>query len=312
MGASLRDTNERMLQSMTGYGTAVSASATNGETLARRVTVEIKSVNHRHLDLRWTGHHVPRAVEDQLTQQLRNDLHRGSITVNIAVDGAANQSTIDQDQAQRWFTQLTALAYRLGTPPPTLELVLAQPGVIAANHGSVDDSTVIDVLASALRALNASRAFEGAALEKDLRQRLATLKTIIDRIEPLAAAMGVRLHANLLERVSKVLHASQSSATSEPPLSGMLQISHEVAVSLDRCDISEELVRLRAHLQQFTHAMAGAGSGPVGRKLDFLVQELARELGTIAAKSMDVEISHLTVDAKSVLEKLREQVQNVE
>jgi uncharacterized protein (TIGR00255 family) len=198
---------------------------------------------------------------------------------------------------------LSALAVRLGVGKPDLALVLAQPGVVVAAEpaGDEPDPRALAALDAALAQLDRMRITEGQALAAELRARLDELAALRTAIAGLAAALPAQLARRLAERVRRLL---------EDPELDPGRLAQEAAVLADRADVTEELVRLASHVDQAGALLAAPGA--VGRRLDFLVQEIGRELNTIGSKSASAEISTAVVDAKAVLEKVREQAQNVE
>jgi uncharacterized protein (TIGR00255 family) len=200
---------------------------------------------------------------------------------------------------------LSALAARLAIPGPDLALVLAQPGVVIGDDRLDDDgdpaAAVLGALDAALVQLDQMRTTEGAALAAELRARLDELVAARAQVALLAGTAPHQLARRLAERLKRL---ADEHGIDEA------RIAQEVAVLADRADVTEELVRLASHLDQ-ARALHDAG-GAVGRRLDFLVQEIGRELNTIGSKSTSAEISSAVVDAKAVLEKVREQTQNVE
>jgi uncharacterized protein (TIGR00255 family) len=235
-------------------------------------------------------------------------VERGSVAVTVTLTrgGALAGLRIDEDAAVRAHRTLSQLAARLAIPGPDLALVLAQPGVVTGED-RLDDgadgatAAALDALDTALAQLDDMRATEGAALAAELRARLDELVATRARIAVLAAAVPQQLARRLLARVKHLLDEVGVDES---------RIAQEVAVLADRADVTEELVRLASHLDQARSLIDGPGA--VGRRLDFLVQEIARELNTIGAKSTTAEIGTAVVDAKATLEKVREQVQNIE
>jgi uncharacterized protein (TIGR00255 family) len=286
------------VRSMTGYGRGVA------EQDGRRATVEVRSVNHRFLDLKLRGTPVPPALEEQIAARVRASIERGAVTVSVHVVAPGEASArIDPDAAGRAYDMLSALAIRIGVGPPDLALVLAQPGVVVAAEPAGDDPDprALAALDAALAQLDRMRTTEGGALAAELRARLDELAALRTAIAGLAAAVPAQLARRLAERVRRLLE----DAELDPG-----RLAQEAAVLADRADVTEELVRLASHVDQ-ARALVEA-PGAVGRRLDFLVQEIGRELNTIGSKSASAEISTAVVDAKAVLEKVREQAQNVE
>jgi uncharacterized protein (TIGR00255 family) len=287
------------MHSMTGYGRGV---VERGEA---RATVEVRAVNHRFLDLKVRG--APGELEDEISTRVRAALSRGAVlvSVNLARAGALAALRIDAAAAERAHRALSELAARLAIPGPDLALVLAQPGVMTTAEPADDDGSgaaaVLAALAAALVQLDTMRRAEGTALAAELGLRLDELTATRAHIAGLAAGVTPQLARRLLERVKRLT----DEAGVDPA-----RIAQEVALLADRADITEELVRLASHLDQARALIAGDGA--VGRRLDFLVQEIGRELNTIGAKSTTAEITTTIVGAKATLEKVREQTQNVE
>jgi uncharacterized protein (TIGR00255 family) len=288
------------MRSMTGFGRGVAEHA------GVRATVDLRSVNHRFLDLKLRAQIAP-SLEDQLATKIRGSVERGSISVavNIVRPPTASSVRIDEAAAQRAHEALRSLAATLGVAPPDLALVLAQPGVVASNDSAEDpeaaDAAILGALDQALAQLQAMRAAEGRALERELLARLDELAKLRGAIEGHAAGVAEQLQQKLRDRLARLI----GDAAVDPA-----RLAQEVALLAERADITEELVRLDSHLEQARTIAKGATAS--GRKLDFLVQEIGRELNTIGSKSQRTEISAAIVEAKSVLEKMREQVQNVE
>lgn len=290
------------MRSMTGYGRGV---VERGDV---RATVEVRTVNHRFLDLKLRGAPIPVAIEDALAARVRQAIERGSvaISVNLARGNASGEIRIDGAAAERAHRMLAELAARLAIPGPDLALVLEQPGVVVgddrpddAHAGSA--AAALDALDAALVQLDEMRQAEGAALAAWLHARLDELVATRAQIALLAAEVPQQLARRLLERVKRLCDEVGIDQA---------RIAQEVALLVDRADITEELVRLASHLDQARALIDSAGA--VGRRLDFLIQEIGRELNTIGSKSTTAEIGTAIVTAKATLEKVREQVQNVE
>jgi uncharacterized protein (TIGR00255 family) len=284
---------------MTGYGRGV---ATQGGT---RATVDVRAVNHRFLDLKLRGSLAP-AIEEAISTKVRAALERGAVTVSVHLGREGTVTTrIDPDAAKAAHDTLVATAQRLGLAGPDLALVLAQPGVVVQGNeqddGDQQQGTVVAALDAALAQLDTMRMAEGAALAVELTTRFAELDQLRASIATLAATVPQQLAKRLTERVRKLL----DDATVDPA-----RLAQEIAMLADRADITEELVRLASHLEQARGLIAKPGAA--GRRLDFLVQEIGRELNTIGSKSTLAEITAIVVDAKAVVEKIREQAANVE
>jgi uncharacterized protein (TIGR00255 family) len=279
---------------MTGHGRG------SAETNGRRVTVEVRAVNHRFLDLKLRVP-VDADTERRAGEAIRRRIERGAVTVSLREEGSATRTVkLDLPLARGVHAALADLARELGLAAPIpLELVAAQPGVLALGEPADGDALFLAALDAALEALVAMRRAEGEALARDLSARLERLETLAREIGRLAAGAPSVLAARLRERLDRL-------GADVPPE----RLAAEAALLADRADVTEEIVRLDSHLRQARGLVAS--EAPIGRKLDFLVQELGREINTVGSKSPSAEISRCVLDAKAELEKIREQVQNVE
>ena len=282
---------------MTGFGRGV---AEHGGV---RATVDVRSVNHRYVDLKLRVQVTP-ALEEAIAARVKGSIERGAITVSLHLDRPRTSGVIRLDAARAVHAELSALAHELGIAGPDLALVLAQPGVVAAAADEVDppEPAILAALDAALRQLAEMRATEGRALATELGQRLDELAARRAAIERLAAGVPEQLQRRLHERLRRLL--------GDESLVDPSRVAQEIATLAERADVTEELVRLGSHLEQARALIAGTAAS--GRRLDFLVQEIGRELNTIGSKSQHAEITAAIVEAKAILEKLREQVQNVE
>ncbi|HEX3762343.1 MAG TPA: YicC/YloC family endoribonuclease [Kofleriaceae bacterium] len=287
---------------MTGYGRGV---VERGDIHA---TVDVRSVNHRFLDLKLRGGQLPAQVEDAIGARVRAAVERGAVAVAVHLRGSApGGMRIDGEAAARAHRMLAELAARLAIPGPDLALVLAQPGVVTGEDApdAGGAAAALEALGGALVQLDAMRVAEGAALAAELALRLDELVALRARIAVLAAAAPQQIARRLTERVRRLVQDAGADAQLDAG-----RLAQEVALLAERADVTEELVRLASHLDQARGLLAATGA--VGRRLDFLVQEIGRELNTIGAKATAAEITTAIVDAKATLEKIREQVQNVE
>ena len=305
---------------MTGFGRGVSEQART------RATVDIRAVNHRFLDLKLRGGPLAPALEEAISSRVRAAVERGSVTVSVHLVRTAGAPRINFQAAGAAHVALAELARTLGMAGPDLALVLAQPGVVALAEDEHEspDASVLAATDAAIVQLAAMRDAEGQALAKELADRLAELGTLREQIGTLARDVPQLVHKKLSERLKKLVGEEAADKANdaagwpimEPaglrPGGGIdpQRLAQEVALLADRADVTEELVRLASHLEQARALIAGSQSA--GRRLDFLVQELGRELNTIGSKSPTAEITALVVEGKAVLEKVREQVQNVE
>lgn len=284
---------------MTGFGHGV---ATRGGT---RATVDARSVNHRFLDLKLRGT-TSAAVEELVTAKARAAFERGAVTISIhlAREGVGRGGAIDREAAKLAHDELAAVASYLGIAGPNLALVLSQPGVIKDREPDDDDALPAAGAAvdAALAQLAEMRRTEGAALAIELTGRIGELDRLRATIATLAGGVTAAIARRIDERIKRLVD--------DPAALDPARLAQEVAMLADRADITEELVRLASHVDQ-AKTLIGS-KDPVGRRLDFLVQEIGRELNTIGSKSTLAEITSAIVESKAQLEKLREQVQNVE
>jgi uncharacterized protein (TIGR00255 family) len=237
-------------------------------------------------------------------------MRRGTVQVNLRVDRqiAAENYRINSTVLENYRAQLIEIVGITEGDQVSLETLLQLPGVIDEQGRAVsaprDDWPVIEpVLREALAAVNKMRLDEGQALLADLTENGRLVEEFLDKVAEHAPGIAESYQARLLQRVNKSLE--QLKVTLNPT-----DLLREVSLFVDRSDISEEIVRLRSHLQQFSEALALEESS--GRKLEFIVQEMGREVNTIGSKANDAEVSRHVVEIKSALERIREQIQNVE
>jgi uncharacterized protein (TIGR00255 family) len=288
---------------MTGFGAA------SGEGAGIVVHVEARSVNHRHLQLKVRLPQELGVLEPRVEALVKKRLQRGSVTVGVTLSHTGGEGVaIDMDAAARYVKQLRRLVRELDLAGGIeLSSVLALPGVVAADPGPGKTTNqfkvVLAAVVGALDGLVEMREREGAALEKDLVRHLAALRRTTARIAKRMPSVVREAQAALEKRVAKLLDARVPVQPAD--------LAREVAMIADRGDVSEELARLESHADQLEHRLT-KNDGAVGRQLDFLVQELVRELNTIGSKCGDAKVAHWVVEGKTTVERLREQVQNVE
>ena len=297
------------LQSMTGYGASAFSVG------ARRYEVELKSVNHRFLDLRF---HLPRgflSFEDELTRQVKARLSRGHLEISVRSltgDEIAAGFSVDLAAARVTLESLRAVQAALDLPDaPTLALLSGFREIFIPREVRPDEAalrlSLFSAFEEALARLCEMRAAEGAALTQEFNARLAATRAVVTELEARAPAALQQRQQRVSARVEALLVEAGRTAQVE----GLAErLAVELAVLAERADITEELARLHAHLGQVSDAL-GAG-GPQGKRLDFLVQELHREANTVGSKSQDPELGRLVVSLKAEVERLREQAQNVE
>ena len=294
-----------MIRSMTGYGRAESTGA---RTI---LTVECKSVNHRHLDISLKLPRVLTVFEADARRMIQAAVQRGRVDASAAVTTAEgtvlNPLSVNIAQGREYADAARRLADALELPDgPSLGWVMGQPGVLTREEQvplSAEEAWPLleKALGGALALMVERRETEGAALAKELATLGDALAGHVETVARRAPAAVERRAARLRERMQAML----GDASLDPA-----RLAAEVAVWADRTDVSEELARLRAHLGQLTALLAG--DEPVGRTLDFLIQEINREVNTVGSKADDLEISQTVIAAKAALEKMREQAQNIE
>ena len=287
---------------MTGFGVG---DAPLGDG---RVTVELRALNHRFLDVRVR---LPEELLEQsffVEQLARESLARGRFDIGVRLEGAALPPPLFSiERARALYRGLCQLRDELapGTDLPITALT-GMPDLVTTPTSADSESSRTAVRAAfeqALQRLDEMRVQEGLALRRELHARLDSARRLRRAISARGGEMLEGYRARLRERLERLL--SESGVQLDP-----LRLEAEIVILADRSDVTEELVRLDSHFDQFAHLLAT--DGPVGRRLDFLLQEIGRESNTIGAKSQDAPIAHLVVEMKAELERIREQVQNVE
>ena len=292
-----------MVKSMTGYGRA-------RETLnGRDITVEVRSVNNRYLDCTVK---VPRAyifVEDAVKSRVQKAVSRGKVDVFITIDATAADETVvavNEPLARGYYQALTQLKDMFSLQDDLTAATLARfPDVLSVTKAEEDlESVAADICAvldDALTAYNAMRTTEGGKLSEDIAGRAATIEAVVGKVEERSPQTVAAYREKLLFRMQEVL---QSTAVDES------RILTEAAIFADKIAVDEETVRLRSHIAQLRTMLQS--EQPIGRKLDFLIQEVNRECNTIGSKCNDLTIAQDVVNMKAEVEKIREQVQNIE
>lgn len=291
------------IYSMTGY------SRVEGDVGGARLTIEVKSVNHRYLDYRIKLPRELNSFEARLAEMIRQECARGRVEAFIDYASADRPVTVrwNEPLAREVLAALRQMRDELKLPgEPDLALMAAQRDVIVTGEQSAPGDKEGEELAAlflkALAGLKTMRAKEGANLAEDLKARMAQVEKWIGALEGKKAGVNAAIRERLNKRLQELLGPDSRL---DPD-----RMATEVAMIVDRADITEELVRFASHLGQFRSVLAG--EGPRGRKLDFLLQELFREINTSSNKSQDAGVSAIAVDIKTELEKIREQVQNLE
>lgn len=295
-----------MLKSMTGFGSA------EGEISGRKLFVDMKAVNHRYFAFQAKMPGNISSIEGRLQALLKERLSRGQVSVFANWDrrgGGAPTISINIEAARLAANTLNSLKAELNLAGEVeLSHLLMLPDVTSPRETNLADeeteAKVLAVFQAALTDMEKFRQREGEDLERDLKERLAAFNGFAGQIEERRPKIVADQKARLEKRIAELVgdKAGQEGVAE--------RLAVEIALFADRCDVSEELVRLKSHSQKFLELVAE--KNPVGRKLDFLLQEFNRETNTIGSKTPDAETSMIVVGMKAELEKMREQVQNIE
>ena len=292
-----------LIKSMTGYGRAV--ETVNG----REFTVEIRSVNNRYLDCTVK---LPRAVsfaEDAVKQAVKASVSRGKVDVFVTVksdNGDDTKVSLNRTAVEGYLSAMRQMVSEFGVQDDiSVSAISRMPEVFTVEKPEVDEeqlqADLMGVVRKALDGYDAMRTAEGAALDADLRSRGDTILELVCQVETGSEQTVIDYRTRLENKLKEVL---ASTAIDES------RILTEAAIFADKIGVDEETVRLRSHLRQMNTMLDGGGA--VGRKLDFLLQEMNREANTIGSKCSDVRLARIVVDIKAELEKIREQTQNIE
>lgn len=292
-----------MVKSMTGYGRA--EETVNGGA----ITVELRSVNNRYLDCNVRIPRLYLFAEDAIKSRVQGSISRGKVDVFVTLDNAGAdkvQVTVNRPVADGYFAALTELAKNYGLSGDiSVSLLSRFPDVLLAEKAEEDveemAKDIAAVLDRALADFDQMRTREGERLREDILSRIQTIEALVSAVEERSPQTVAEYRAKLEARMSEVLSNTQL----EPS-----RILTEAAIFADKVAVDEETVRLRSHIAQVREMLEQGGA--VGRKLDFLIQEFNRESNTIGSKCSDITISRKVVDLKAEIEKIREQIQNLE
>lgn len=292
-----------LIKSMTGYGRAVETA------LDREFTVEVRAVNNRYLDCTVK---LPRTLvfaEDAVKNLVKSKVSRGKVDVFITVGSFAGeqvQVNLNRPVLEGYLSAMRTMAQDYGVREDiSVSLLSRMPEVFQMEKPQEDEdelkAALLQVVGHALDAFNNMRAIEGKAMEQDLRSRRETILSMVAQVEEGNPKTVADYRARLEAKMQEVLANTNIDEG---------RILQEAAIFADKVAVDEETVRLRSHLAQMD-SMLNAGGG-VGRKLDFLIQEMNREANTIGSKCTDLNLAHIVVDIKAEIEKIREQIQNIE
>jgi len=293
-----------VLLSMTGHGDAT------GQNDRMSVTAEVRSVNNRHLKIMLRCPDPFLALEANVDRLVREMVSRGTLTIHLRVRqlGDLTAYRLNSHVARQYWSQITDLAEALGTQPPAdLSPLLNLPGIVSDEDGRAiqeEDWPLIEqVLKAAMTNLQNFRREEGSIMASELRSLCLLIEENAEQIALQAPGVVLDYRDRLKHRVSEMLGSNSLTLSDH-------DVIREVSLFADRCDITEELMRLRSHLLQYRSLLEGDGVN--GRKLEFLGQELFREINTTGSKANNIEISHRVVEMKAAIEKMREIILNVE
>lgn len=291
------------VRSMTGYG--------RGEHIAeeRKFTVEMKSVNHRYNDMTIKLPRSLASLEDKIKKRIMRDVFRGKTDVYISFEtfsAADVEVKLNETLAAAYIEKLNLLEEKFGlTDGSKLELAAKFPDIITVEKAQQEEAVIWEALAPALdeavEKFVAMRTVEGENLKRDILLKGERIKTLVAEVKERSPLVVVEYQEKLNNRLKDLL----GGVDVDPQ-----RIATEVAVFADRGCVDEEVTRLESHLVQLKDILEGGGQ--VGRKLDFLIQEMNRESNTIASKANDIQIVKATIELKSEIEKIREQIQNLE
>ncbi len=288
---------------MTGFGRA------EGETSLGRLAVECRSINHRYSDINLKLPKRLMSFETRIKEKIRSEFSRGRIDLSVKLDTTGEgkiQFEVDLPVAEQIYKALQVLKERFELQGEiTLDQMVGAKDLIVAKEEGEDVEPLwkemVPILKQSLSEMNQMKRTEGAALVRDILQRFNRISTLLDEVRARFPSSLKAYQDRFKERLKTLLEGTDLDQA---------RFEQEVACWAERTDITEELVRAGSHLSQFRALLDGEES--VGRKMDFLLQEIHREVNTISSKVNDAEISQRTVEMKSELEKIREQVQNIE
>lgn len=286
---------------MTGFGRGT-ATAGNAQ-----IVVELKSVNHRFLEIRTRLPGELGGVEIALEKQIRKRLERGYCNVHVSVEqNEVSAYTINTAKLSRYIDMIRETAQTRALPAEYLMLILSNaPDLYESNLFAADDDMQDACLRATRQAIDKlleMRTVEGANMETDLQERLQQIRKMVDDIDALSSNFERSIFEKYRQKIADIL--------AEHHTPDVKRVETEAAIIAEKADVTEELTRLRSHTEQMRATFRSDGA--IGRRLDFLVQEMGREANTIASKSALADVTHIIVDIKGELEKIRELVQNVE
>jgi uncharacterized protein (TIGR00255 family) len=289
--------------SMTGYGRGVFS------TQDYTVTIDLKSINHRYLELYFKIPKTYTFLEDKLRREISSKISRGKVEIAILIEKLSPTEArveLNQSLMASYLKVIRELKEFYAIDGETdLKTIISLPEVFKTSQPEEDQEKLLETaghaLDTALKSLIANRRMEGEGLCQDIQNKLATLEDYRGAL----LEQAPRVVAVYQEKLAKRIQELTEGVEIDPN-----RLAIEVAIFADKSDITEELVRIQSHLKQFLHVLGL--TEPIGRKLDFLIQELNREINTVGSKASDIKIAQLVINFKAELEKIREQIQNIE
>lgn len=292
-----------MMLSMTGYGRGIKATPNYS------VAIDIKSINHRYLEMYFKIPRIYSFLEDKLRRDLATKISRGKIEVIVTIEKFLSEEILvklNRPLLTSYFKAIDELTSEFPVQGGLdLTTILNLPDVMQPVQPAEDqeqlEALAGEVFCEAINNLLQMRRSEGGQLAEDLQEKIEILKRFRNQLAEFSPEMVTEYRARLVKRIQELTDGIDIDPN---------RLAAEVAIFADKSDINEELVRIESHLQQFKNTLDG--NEPVGRKLDFIVQELNREINTIGSKGNDLKVSQIVIQFKSELEKIREQIQNIE
>lgn len=291
-----------MIRSMTGFGRATY------EIDGRTYTVEIKSVNHKYNDINIRLPRFLNSIEDELRKQIQNSISRGKIDVFINFDNYSDKGyniKINRNLAKEYLTELKSLADETGVPFELSVIDVSKLPDILKMEEDGDEELIAGelkvALSEALKNFVDMRTKEGEKLAEDMKKRVDWIEVKVGEISKFSSTLVEEYIEKLETRVKELMKTDVVDET---------RLAQEIVIYSDKCSIEEELTRLKSHISQFNDLLKG--SSPIGKKFDFLVQEMNREVNTIGSKANCLEITNRVIDIKTEIENIREQIQNIE
>lgn len=291
-----------MIRSMTGFGRATY------EVDGRTYTVEIKSVNHKYNDINIRLPRFLNSIEDELRKQIQSSISRGKVDVFINFDNYSDKGyniKINRNLAKEYLTELKSLADETGVPFELSVIDVSKLPDILKMEEDGDEELIAGelkiALGEALKNFVDMRTKEGEKLAEDMKKRVDWIEVKVGEIAKFSSTLVEEYIEKLEARVKELMKTDVVDET---------RLAQEIVIYSDKCSIEEELTRLKSHISQFNELLKG--SSPIGKKFDFLVQEMNREVNTIGSKANCLEITNRVIDIKTEIENIREQIQNIE